>query len=83
MYLCPSMAPKRLREVDALVDNDLVGNIDARFELVHADQQYRQLDRVELVQRAIDQSSIVVSRLSWPSLIAGNISSKNSWSTRS
>jgi len=44
-----------LGEIDTLVDDDLVRNIDATLQFEHTDQENAELNRIQLLERAIDQ----------------------------
>lgn len=42
-------------EIHAFVNDNLVRNVDARLELIRANQKYTELDGIELFERPIDQ----------------------------
>lgn len=52
-----------LGHLDAFVDHDLVGDIDAPAKLVNTDAQNRQLDRIDILDRAIKHRAKVFIQL--------------------
>jgi len=50
-----------LRKLDALVDDDLVRHVDALAELEHAELQDAGFDRIELVERAVENTARVAA----------------------
>jgi len=43
------------RQVDTLIDDDLIGNVGTRLEFVNTDQENGKLNRVQLLERPVDQ----------------------------